>query len=134
MADGAARGNPGPAAFGFVLVDSHGVAVAEGGQRIGHATNNVAEYRGLIAGLEQARQLGVRRIEIQLDSELVVRQMEGRYRVKNPGLKPLHARAAVLFREFDEIDIRHVPRAENQEADAQANAALDAASEEEGTG
>ena len=129
QADGAARGNPGPAAYGFVLTDSAGVEVAEEGKALGHATNNVAEYRGLIAGLERARLLGVRRLAVRLDSELVVRQLRGEYRVKNPGLKPLYARASALCREFDEIDIQHIRREENKRADAVANAALDAASE-----
>jgi ribonuclease HI len=132
MTDGAARGNPGPAAYGFVLLDSGGVAVAEVGEVLGHATNNVAEYQGLIAGLERARLLGVRRLAVRLDSELVVRQLLGEYRVKNPGLKPLFTRASALFCEFEEIDIQHIRRQENKQADALANAALDAASEEGG--
>jgi ribonuclease HI len=130
MSDGAARGNPGPAAYGFVLLDSSGVAVAEVGEVLGHATNNVAEYQGVIAGLERARLLGVRRLAVRLDSELVVKQLLGEYRVKNPGLKPLFTRASALCREFDEIDIQHIRRQENKQADALANAALDAASEE----
>lgn len=132
MSDGAARGNPGPAAYGFVLLDSAGVAVAEVGQVLGHATNNVAEYQGLIAGLERARLLGIRRLAVRLDSELVVRQLLGEYRVKNPGLKPLFTKASALCREFEEIDIQHIRREENKQADALANAALDAASKEGG--
>jgi ribonuclease HI len=125
MADGAARGNPGPAAYGIVLLDPQGETLFEEGCAIGHATNNVAEYRGLLAGLERAQQLGVRNLRVRLDSELVVKQMGGEYRVKNSGLKPLHAEATRLFREFDRIDIQHVRRAENSRADALANEALD---------
>lgn len=125
MADGAARGNPGPAAYGFVLAGPDGRTVAEGGAAIGVATNNVAEYRGLLAGLERARALGVSRLEVRLDSELVVRQMDGAYRVKNAGLKPLHERARGMASEFAAIRFRHVPRAENRRADELANGALD---------
>jgi len=124
-ADGAARGNPGPAAFGFVLEGPDGAPVAEGGEVVGHATNNVAEYRGLLAGLESALALGVCELDIRLDSELVVRQLTGRYRVKNAGLKPLHARAAQLLGRFAAWSVQHVPREANRHADELANRALD---------
>lgn len=124
-ADGAARGNPGPAAFGFVLDDPEGRPVAEAGEAVGHATNNVAEYRGLLAGLERALAMGVRELEICLDSELVVRQLTGRYRVKHPGLKPLYEGARTLLGRFDAWSVRHVPREANRRADELANRALD---------
>jgi ribonuclease H / adenosylcobalamin/alpha-ribazole phosphatase len=126
-ADGAARGNPGPAAYGFVLDAPDGSPLAEGGVAIGRATNNVAEYLGLIAGLERALELGVTRIEVRMDSELVVRQMTGRYRVRHPGLVPLFERARALMAQFPEWSIAHVGRAENGRADAAANRALDLA-------
>ncbi len=125
QADGASRGNPGPAAYGFLLLDPAGRTVAEGGAPVGHATNNVAEYRGLLAGLESARSLGVRRLEVRLDSELVVRQMNGVYRVKSAALQTMHARARELTSGFESVTYRHVPRAENQRADELANRALD---------
>ena len=124
-ADGASRGNPGPAAYGFVLMDPSRRVVAEGGDTIGVATNNVAEYRGLVAGLEAARSHGVDDLEVRLDSLLLVRQVTGRYRVKAPGLKPLHQRAAALLAGFTRHRVTHVPREQNSRADALANAALD---------
>lgn len=124
-ADGAARGNPGPAAYGYVLDAPDGSSVSEGGRAIGRATNNVAEYQGLIEGLAHALEQGVRDIEVCMDSELVVRQLTGRYRVRHPGLKPLFERAGQLLRRFDRWSIRHVGRSENQRADALANRALD---------
>ena len=124
-ADGAARGNPGPAAYGFVLDSPQGAEVAAGGEAIGRATNNVAEYRGLIAGLERALALGVRRLEARMDSELVVRQMTGQYRVRNHGLVPLHRRARELSLGFEAWSIEHVRREQNKRADALANRALD---------
>lgn len=125
MADGASRGNPGPASYGFVLSAADGQSVAEEGRFIGHATNNVAEYRGLIAGLERATDLGVDDLEVALDSELIVRQINGEYRVKNAGLKPLFARAKALSVAFRRFRMQHVPRRQNREADALANEALD---------
>src|SRR5262245_40445662 len=112
-ADGAARGNPGPAAYGFVLDSPAGAEVAASGEAIGEATNNVAEYRGLIAGLERALALGVTHLETRMDSELVVRQMSGRYRVKHPGLVPLFRRARGLAERFESWSIHHVPREQN---------------------
>ncbi|MEO6463471.1 MAG: ribonuclease HI family protein [Candidatus Eisenbacteria bacterium] len=126
-ADGAARGNPGPAAAGYVLDDAAGQPVAAGGIALGRATNNVAEYKALLAGLARALELGVHAIDVRMDSELVVRQMTGIYRVKNEGLKPLFAEAQALARRFDRFTIRHVPREQNARADAEANRALDTA-------
>ena len=125
-ADGAARGNPGPAAAGYVLDDGAGQPVAAGGIALGRATNNVAEYKALLAGLARALELGVPAIDVRMDSELVVRQMGGIYRVKNEGLKPLFAEAQALARRFERFTIRHVPREQNARADAEANRALDA--------
>ena len=127
FADGASRGNPGPAAAGFVLDDPAGNPVAAGGIAIGAATNNVAEYRALIAGLAHALELGVTAIDVRMDSELVVRQVTGVYRVKHAGLKPLYAEALALSRRFARFHIRHVPREQNARADAEANRALDEA-------
>ena len=127
QADGAARGNPGPAAYGFVLDSPSGVEVAGDGEVIGEATNNVAEYKGLIAGLERALSLGVTHLEVRMDSELVVRQMAGRYRVKHPGLVPLFRKARALVERLEGWDIRHVPREQNKRADRLANRALDEA-------
>jgi ribonuclease HI len=124
--DGASRGNPGAAAYGFALVDPAGVEIAGQGAAIGRATNNVAEYTALVRGLEHAAELGVRRIRVRMDSELVVRQLLGLYRVKNAGLQPLYAEAQRLRGRFPGFHIEHVPRAENARADALANAALDA--------
>lgn len=122
--DGASRGNPGPASIGAVLYDG-GETVAEISEPIGVATNNVAEYRALIAGLEKAVELGVDRLEVRLDSLLLVRQIEGVYRVKSPGLKPLHERAGRLIAGLEDVSFRHVPREENTVADGLANDALD---------
>ncbi len=123
--DGASRGNPGPAAMGALVIDPAGRVRHEVSERLGVATNNVAEYRGLIAGLEAALALGARRVEVRMDSELIVRQAIGRYKVKNPGLIPLHNRLLALRSRFDEVVFRHVPRTENRRADALANRALD---------
>jgi ribonuclease HI len=123
--DGASRGNPGLASYGAVVIDPKGSVVHEASQPLGVTTNNVAEYRGLIAALEAALALGAKRVEARLDSELLVRQAIGRYRVKNPGLIPLHNRVLNLRGQFDEVVFRHVPRAQNKHADALANEALD---------
>lgn len=123
--DGASRGNPGPGGAGAVLlVGSERVHVA---LPIPHATNNVAEYHGLIAGLRAAREQGVTHLEVRGDSELVLHQMTGRYRVRKPWLVPLHAEAQQLARGFAAVRYRPVPRAENREADAQANLGADEA-------
>jgi len=127
FADGAARGNPGPAAYGFVLDDPAGRPQAAEGRILGVATNNVAEYMGLIAGLGKALELGVTALEVRMDSELIVRQMTGVYRVKNAGLKPLFEEAQRLSKSFARFGIAHVRRELNFRADAEANKALDAA-------
>lgn len=123
--DGGARGNPGPAAYGFVLRRADGSTLAAAGKCVGRATNNVAEYYGLIAALDAAAQHGVRRLRVESDSELLVRQMQGAYRVKSPDLRPLHERAERLARGFEHFEIAHVPREKNREADRLVNAALD---------
>jgi ribonuclease HI len=125
--DGGARGNPGPAAIGIVLSGADGTVVEEIAERIGVATNNVAEYRAVVRGLQRARELGAREVELIGDSELVARQLTGAYRVKHPAMKPLHAEATRALEGFERWEIRTVPRAENAEADALVNGALDAA-------
>lgn len=122
--DGASRGNPGPAAIGAVIYDPEGHEIYRLGRRLGTATNNEAEYRAAIAALEAALALGASRLELRMDSELVVRQMSGRYRVRNPRLARLHTRVLALRQRFDEVVVRHVPRAENRIADSLANQAL----------
>ena len=126
-ADGASRGNPGPAAIGASVLDSGGREVHTVSERIGRATNNEAEYRSAIAGLEAALALGARSVELRLDSELVVRQLEHRYRVRNERLRPLFNRLVDLRRRFDSFSVTAVPRARNARADALANQALDSA-------
>jgi len=127
FADGGSRGNPGPAAGGAVLVDRAGAVVAEAGEYLGIATNNVAEWRALIAGLILAREHGVEDLAVRMDSELVVRQLTGVYRVKHADLIPLATKAKALLRDFKSVDIRHVPRKANAAADAVVNQYLDAA-------
>ncbi len=123
--DGGARGNPGPAAIGVVLRDADGAVVESVGETIGKATNNVAEYRALLRGIELAAAHGVTELELVGDSELVVRQVEGRYKVKNAGMKELHAEAVKELGRFDRWSIRHVKRAQNADADRLVNEALD---------
>ena len=123
--DGAARGNPGPASTGYVLVDGEGREILARGEPLGVCTNNVAEYTALLHGLDAALELGVRRLRVRMDSELVVRQLLGIYRVRSPGLQPLHAAASERRRRFAAFSIEHVPRRDNSRADALANAALD---------
>ena len=123
--DGACRGNPGPASVGGVIMSAQGSILREISERLGETTNNVAEYTALIRALEEAQALGARRVEAFSDSQLLVRQMEGRYRVKHPGLKPLHARATALAECFERFVFTHVPREENAQADRLANEALD---------
>jgi ribonuclease HI len=123
--DGGARGNPGPAAIGVVLRNGDGSVLKEVGEKIGEATNNVAEYRALLRGIELARGHGATELELIGDSELVVRQVEGRYKVKNAGMKELYAEVVRSLREFDCWSIRHVRRAENADADRLVNEALD---------
>jgi ribonuclease HI len=123
--DGGARGNPGPAAIGVLLRDSEGEVLEKVGERIGEATNNVAEYRALLRGIELAEEHGASELELIGDSELVVRQVEGRYKVKNAGMKELYEEAVRALRKFDSWSIRHVRRAENADADRLVNEALD---------
>jgi ribonuclease HI len=128
-ADGGARGNPGPAAIGAVVLDpttDPPENLATISEAIGHTTNNVAEWRAVIAALEAARAFPARSVEIRADSLLVVRQLDGSYRVKQAHLKPLHARAKELLKDYDEVTLVHVPREHNTIADALVNAALDA--------
>ncbi|MFN2519622.1 MAG: ribonuclease HI family protein [Candidatus Limnocylindria bacterium] len=124
-ADGAARGNPGPAGAGAVLLDEQGDVVAEVTRYLGRATNNVAEYTALIIGLEEARRRGVEELEVRMDSMLVVQQMKGAWRIKHPGLRPLALRAAELLASIPSRTILHVPREQNFLADALANRAID---------
>ncbi|SBT65128.1 probable phosphoglycerate mutase [Micromonospora sediminicola] len=127
-ADGGSRGNPGPAGYGAVVRDPEtGEVLAERSASIGTATNNVAEYRGLIAGLEAAAELGAVEVEARMDSKLVVEQMCGRWQIKHPGLRPLAAQAAGLVGRFAAVRFVWVPRERNRHADALANAAMDAA-------
>ena len=123
--DGGARGNPGPAAIGVVVRDGSGV-LEEVGEMIGEATNNVAEYRALLRGIQLAAERGATELELVGDSELVVRQVEGRYKVKNAGMKELHEEAKRALRNFDSWSIRHVRREDNADADRLVNEALDA--------
>ena len=123
--DGGARGNPGPAAIGVVLRNGDGGVLEEVGETIGEATNNVAEYRALLRGIELAAGHGAEELELLGDSELVVRQVEGRYKVKNAGMKELHEEVKRALRDFDSWSIRHVRRAENADADRLVNEALD---------
>ncbi len=124
-ADGAARGNPGPAGSGALLLDERGRPLAELALALGHATNNVAEYRALILGLEEARKRGIDEIDVRMDSLLVVRQMQGLWKIKHPGLRPLALRAGALLAKFGRRTIEHIPREENSRADALANRAID---------
>jgi ribonuclease HI len=124
--DGGARGNPGPAAFGYVLETDDGHVLAAHGEAIGRATNNVAEYRGLVAGMEKAAELGVRELEVVSDSELLVKQMRGEYRVKNEALRELWEDASDLERKFARVRYTAIRRAHNELADRLVNEALDA--------
>lgn len=129
--DGGSRGNPGPSGIGVVVEDLGGATLATISRAIGVTTNNVAEYRALLAGLEEARALGAAAVEVVSDSELLVRQMLGQYRVKNAGLQPLHAEARQMASQFGEFKIRHLGRDHNAKADGLVNRALD---EQEGAG
>lgn len=128
--DGGSRGNPGPAAVGAVVLDVTSeppTVVGSVSETIGVATNNVAEYQALIRALEVARPFHADRVEVRADSQLLIRQLEGRYKVKHEGLVPLFRRARELLADYDEVDLLHVRREENADADALVNAALDAA-------
>ena len=124
--DGGARGNPGPAAYGYVLEAEDGTVLASHAEFIGTATNNVAEYSGLVAGLRKAIELRVPQVEVVSDSELMVKQMRGEYRVKSAGLRALFDQADRLARELGKVEYRHVKREQNEEADRLVNEALDA--------
>ena len=123
--DGGARGNPGPAGYGVRIERPDGTLIEEFCESIGIATNNVAEYRGLIAALEWAKALGVRNVHVRSDSLLLVQQMLGRFKVKHPGLQPLHGRARLLAHEIGRVTFEHVRREANKDADRLANAAMD---------
>ena len=125
--DGGARGNPGPAAYGYVLEAEDGTLLAAEGEAIGVATNNVAEYCGLLAGLTRAIELAVPEVEVRSDSQLMVKQMNGEYRVKNEALRALSIEAAGLARQLDRVEYVHVMRERNELADRLVNEALDAA-------
>jgi ribonuclease HI len=123
--DGASRGNPGEAAFGVFVADESGQTVAELYGYLGRATNNVAEYQALLHALRYALDRGARRVRVFSDSELVVKQIDGRYRVKHPDMLPLHREASTLLRRFEKASVSHVRREQNKEADRLANRALD---------
>jgi ribonuclease HI len=128
--DGGARGNPGPAAYAVVVEAPDGSRLDAFSKTIGRATNNVAEYRALLAALEYSLERGAGRVKVFSDSELLVRQVQGSYKVRHPDLKPLYARAQELIARFDEFRIEHVRREENREADRLLNEALDGAETE----
>ena len=129
-ADGGSRGNPGPAGYGAVVwTADHNTVLAERKQAIGRATNNVAEYSALIAGLEEAGKLGASEVDVNMDSKLVIEQMSGRWKVKHPDMAPLHQQATSLSTQFDRVTYTWIPREKNSHADRLANEAMDAASE-----
>ena len=125
--DGGARGNPGPAAIGAVVSDAEGGELLAESEYIGETTNNIAEYRGLLLGLERARALGATEVDLVNDSELVAKQINGQYKVKHADMKPLHAAAKQALGQFAKWQVRSVPRARNAAADALVNQALDRA-------
>jgi len=125
--DGGARGNPGPAAAAAVISTPDGEVLDEAAETLGVTTNNVAEYRGVLLGLQRARALGADEVEVVNDSELVAKQVNGEYKVKHPDMKALHAEALAALAAFDAWSIRSVPRAQNADADALVNQALDTA-------
>jgi probable phosphoglycerate mutase len=125
--DGASRGNPGPAAYAVVMESADGSRLTGFSEYLGEATNNVAEYEALLAALEYALKNRYRRIHVQTDSELLARQIQGAYKVKSPGLKPLHQRAGQMIARLESFSIQQVPREQNREADRLANQALEAA-------
>jgi len=123
--DGAARGNPGPAGAGFILFSDDGDVLFEGANYLGETTNNQAEYRALLGGLEKAVELGASIVHVKMDSELIVKQLKGQYRVKNEGLKPLYQKARNLIGKFERFQVEHVRRENNKDADRLANQAID---------
>jgi ribonuclease HI len=132
--DGAARGNPGPAGAGAVVTDEDGTVLAEVAEGLGETTNNVAEYTAAIRGLEEAERLGAATVLLRSDSQLLINQLTGRYRVKSEHLQPLYRRARQLVTRFDRVTFEHVPRERNVEADRLANAGVDAWLAAEGRG
>ena len=125
--DGGARGNPGPAAAACVIATPEGETLGEHAELLGETTNNVAEYRALLLGLARARELGVDEVEVVNDSELIAKQINGQYKVKHAAMRPLHRQAMAELRQFARWQVRTVPRAQNAQADALVNAALDQA-------
>jgi len=123
--DGAARGNPGPAGAGAVLWDEQGRVLERLGKYLGRQTNNVAEYQALLLGVRRAQELGAEELEVVADSELMIRQLSGSYQVRAPALRELHSEALSLLKAFRKVKLVHVPRAENAEADAMSNRAID---------
>jgi ribonuclease HI len=123
--DGAARGNPGPAAIGVVLKDEKGNTVATIARRLAPTTNNQAEYQAIIAGLEKAVSLGAKKVAVKADSELAVRQINGQFKIKNTALRPLYQRVVQLIGKLESFSITYIPREQNRQADALANRALD---------
>ena len=123
--DGACRGNPGPAAIGAILQDETGATIPEISRSIGRSTNNRAEYNALIVALDEALNLGAKNVDIRLDSELVQRQIQGKYRVKDANLRPLFQQAKQLLSKFESFSLTHIPREQNKAADILANRALD---------
>jgi probable phosphoglycerate mutase len=124
--DGGARGNPGPAGYGVFIVDDEGKPIAELSGALGNATNNVAEYNGLIAALEWAAERGLTELHVRGDSQLLIEQMRGNYKVKNEGLKPLYLKARMLVMQIGNVSFEHVPRERNKDADRLSNAGMDA--------
>jgi ribonuclease HI len=127
--DGGARGNPGPAGIGVVFFDENQKIIGEFNQYIGSATNNTAEYKALILALQKAAVAGAQELEVRMDSELIVRQMQGRYKIKEPGLKILAAEVLKLIKKFHKVEFCHVPRELNKEADKLVNEAIDKATD-----
>ncbi len=123
--DGASRGNPGPASFGFVVTDEKGKVLIEGGEKLGSQTNNYAEYMAMIVALNVCLKAGAKSVTVRADSQLMIRQMTGQYKVKSDVIIPLFAKARELADNFKEISFEHIPREQNKEADKMANLALD---------
>jgi ribonuclease HI len=123
--DGAARGNPGPAGIGAILKSPSGEVLYTGSEYLGHTTNNVAEYKAVLLGLERALELGIRRIEVRADSELLIKQLRGEYRVRHEALKPLYEAAQRLLARFEKKKLVHVRREQNGDADRLANLGID---------
>lgn len=125
FSDGAARGNPGPGGAGAVIKDAEGNVLCRLKEALGKTTNNVAEYKGLLLGLRKARQMGAREVEVRADSELLIRQLNGKYAVRHDGLKPLYNEAKALLQSFGAWHAEHIPREQNAEADEMSNRAID---------